>query len=182
MKLSAFSESCFRLARIFFEMRVQLIVSLYQEVTNSSTSSSRSNAARALESLHTLMKHLHLYGKMFLRMQKLNVHRFVSLPHANELVLYYWAEVVKATNGPLEMISGEYALDRFRMTSVNALDLDSPDAVYPVRFLVQCMILFRESLNGWAGKMKSNNMAGRLVLLPITLYLTTCFFLYRSAI
>ena len=44
---------------------------------------------------------------MFLRMQQLHAQRFVALPQANELILYYWAEVVKATNSTPDMISGE---------------------------------------------------------------------------
>jgi importin-11 len=107
-KLAAFSKSCFQLARILWELRVQLIVSLYQEIAGSTSPSA---AVRALD---TLTKHLRLYGKMFLRMQKLSSQRFVALPHANGLIHYYWAEVIKASNGPAEMISGENALRLFR--------------------------------------------------------------------
>lgn len=92
-------------------MRVQLIVALYQEVNGSTASAlTRSTAVAALEVLQKLTKHLGLYSKMFLRMQQLFVGRFVALPHANELVLYYWAQVVEATSGSSELISGKTAL------------------------------------------------------------------------
>ncbi|KAF8489124.1 armadillo-type protein [Gautieria morchelliformis] len=133
--LAAFSKSCFQLARILWDLRFQLIASLYQEIPGGTSPSVRA--------LDTLTRHLRLYGKMFLRMQQLSSQRFVALPHANELILYYWAEVIKASNGPPGMIS------------------DSPNAFYPVRLLVQCMILFRESLNAWSGKKTENMTATR---------------------
>jgi hypothetical protein len=40
-------------------------------------------------------------------MQQLSVRRFIALPNANDLVLYYWGEVVKATSGPSGIISGK---------------------------------------------------------------------------
>lgn len=93
-------------------------------------------------------------------MQQLSVGRFVALPHANELVLYYWAQVVKATSGSSELISGKTALKYIRGQKLKPLHQDSPEAVYPVRLLVQCMVVFRESLNAWSGKGKSDNANG----------------------
>ncbi|KAF8592605.1 ARM repeat-containing protein, partial [Ramaria rubella] len=143
--LSVFSQSCFQLTRNLFDLRIQLILALRRDtrtgsITSSSAPSSTAIPVPALKSLHQLTRHLRLYGKMFRRMQRLSIQRFVALPQANELVLYYWGEVVKATDGSSEMIS------------------DSPDAVYPIRLLVQGMVLFRESLNIWSGKGNPQNM------------------------
>lgn len=84
------------------------MISLYQGIAGNTTSpSTRPTAVKAYAVLHKFTRHLRLHGKMFLRMLQLHAGRFVALPHANEYVLYYWAEVVKAVNGSPEMISGE---------------------------------------------------------------------------
>ncbi|KAG2110216.1 uncharacterized protein F5147DRAFT_772483 [Suillus discolor] len=65
------------------------------------------------------------------RLQQLKPKKFVQLPTANQIVLYYWDRVVQATNGPPELIQ------------------DAPTAVFPVRFLLQAMVLFKENLSRW---------------------------------
>ncbi|KAL5527437.1 hypothetical protein ACEPAG_6228 [Sanghuangporus baumii] len=83
-------------------------------------------------SIDFLTRHIRRYGKLFRRMQQLNCPKFVALNASPELVLYYWSKVVQATNGPPEYIA------------------DSQYAVFPVRFIVQAMVLFKESLGQWS--------------------------------
>ncbi|KZT12770.1 ARM repeat-containing protein [Laetiporus sulphureus 93-53] len=83
-------------------------------------------------SLDLLTRHVRLFGKLFQRMQKLSPSRFVTLPMSSDLVLYYWSKVVQASSAPPEYTA------------------DTPTAVFPVRFLVQAMVLFKDSLPQWA--------------------------------
>ncbi|KAF9247341.1 ARM repeat-containing protein [Melanogaster broomeanus] len=76
-------------------------------------------------SIDRLTRHVRVFGKFFRRLQQLDPGEFVGLPSCNDMVLYYWSKVVQAT------------------------DADSPTAVYPVRFLVQAMVLFKENLARW---------------------------------
>ena len=165
MELSAFSQSCFQIAQGLFDLRIQLILALGQG-THAATSSSAPSASTipipAAKSFYQLTRHLRLYGKMFRRMQQLSIQRFVALPHANDFVLYYWGEVVKATSGTPELISGkqvEWHDCRLYLTKI-LCEVDSPVAIYPIRLLLQGMVLFRESLIAWSGKGKSGNPAG----------------------
>ncbi|EIN10324.1 ARM repeat-containing protein [Punctularia strigosozonata HHB-11173 SS5] len=87
------------------------------------------NAARA--AVDRLTRHVRLFGKCFRRFQQLGAQRFIGLPYCNDLVLYYWSKVVQAANGPPELIA------------------DSNEAVFPVRFLVQAMVLFKGNLSEW---------------------------------
>ncbi|KAJ7368449.1 armadillo-type protein [Mycena albidolilacea] len=77
-----------------------------------------------------LTRHTRLMGKFFRRLQELSVNRFAALPCCPTLIAYYWGEVTKATTDPSQIA-------------------DSPEALYPVRFLVQCMVLFKENLSQW---------------------------------
>lgn len=78
-----------------------------------------------------LTRHVRVFGKFFRRLQQLEPAKFVELPTCNAMVLYYWEKVVQAANGPSDMIK------------------DSSDAIFPVRFLVQAMVLFKENLAKW---------------------------------
>ncbi|KIJ20291.1 hypothetical protein PAXINDRAFT_166384 [Paxillus involutus ATCC 200175] len=82
-------------------------------------------------SIDRLTRHVRVFGKFFRRLQQLDPGKFVELPSCNQMVLYYWSKVVQAINGSPDMIQ------------------DSPTAVYPVRFLVQAMVLFKENLARW---------------------------------
>jgi hypothetical protein len=62
--------------------------------------------ANARRSIDQLSRHIRLLGKFFRRLQQLNVAQFVELPVCSDIILYYWAKVVEATNAPPEMISG----------------------------------------------------------------------------
>ncbi|KAI0938258.1 hypothetical protein AcV5_001092 [Taiwanofungus camphoratus] len=83
-------------------------------------------------SVDILTRHVYLFGKLFRRMQQLSVSQFVALPMCSDLVMYYWSKVVQASDAPSEYIA------------------DTPVAILPVRFLVQAMTLFKDSLAQWA--------------------------------
>ncbi|KAL1944202.1 hypothetical protein VTO73DRAFT_3387 [Trametes versicolor] len=97
---------------------------------------------RALE---LLTRHLRVFGKLFRRMQRDAKVHFVTLPMCGDLVLYYWSKVVQATTGSPEQIA------------------DSPLVIFPVRFLVQGMALFRDSLAQWAPKKKDGSTNDRVL-------------------
>ncbi|GLB33947.1 putative ARM repeat-containing protein [Lyophyllum shimeji] len=82
-------------------------------------------------SLDIFTRHIRVFGKFFRRLQQLSPSRFVALPMCGDLILFYWSQVVKATSEPADLIS------------------DSNQAAYPVRHLVQGMVLFKESLAQW---------------------------------
>ncbi len=62
--------------------------------------------------------------------------------------MFYWSLVVQATSGEPGLIEG-LCLKPFNESNANARVLDSPTAVYPVRILVQGMVLFNENLAQW---------------------------------
>ncbi|KAI0650678.1 ARM repeat-containing protein [Trametes meyenii] len=97
---------------------------------------------RALE---LLTRHVRIFGKLFRRMQRDNTAHFVTLPVCGDLVLYYWSKVVQATTGPAEQIA------------------DSPLVTFPVRFLVQGMALFRDSLAQWAPTKRDGSQNDRVL-------------------
>ncbi|KAJ7507960.1 armadillo-type protein [Mycena galericulata] len=84
----------------------------------------------AQRSVDILTRHIRLLGKFFRRLQELSSPRFASLPSCPGLVAYYWGQVVRATKVP-------------------RLIADSGEAPFPVRFLVQGMVLFKENLGQW---------------------------------
>ncbi|KAJ7068412.1 armadillo-type protein [Mycena amicta] len=86
----------------------------------------------AWRSVQVLTKHIRSIGKFFRRLQELSVSRFSTLPCCPDLVAYYWGQVVEAT---------EEASDSLRIYT--------PEARYPVRFLVQGMVIFKENLSQW---------------------------------
>ncbi|KAI0693596.1 ARM repeat-containing protein [Cytidiella melzeri] len=78
----------------------------------------------------------------------LDTPRFVALPGCGDVVLYYWSKVVQATSGPPDYIQ------------------DSSTAVFPVRFLVQAMVLFKESLAQWAPVRKDGSASVQVLSQP----------------
>lgn len=114
---------------------------------------------QAQQSIDILTRHIHVFGKFFRRLQQLSPTRFVALPMCSDLILYYWAQVVEATGGPPILIS------------------DSNQAVYPVRFLVQGMVLFKESLAQWTptrkdGTINENSLSREFVENAVQLLVT----------
>ncbi|KAI0320679.1 ARM repeat-containing protein [Amylostereum chailletii] len=92
------------------------------------TASADADARRSLE---YLVHYIRTLGKFFRRLQQLDVRRFVTMPLCDDLVSYYWNQVIQANNVP-QHIS------------------ESPTAVYPTRLIVQAMVLFKESLAQWS--------------------------------
>jgi hypothetical protein len=129
-------------------------------------------------SIDQLSRHVRLLGKFFRRLQQLNVSRFVEQPMCSDIVLYYWSKVVEATNAPSGMISGASAeLKRTPLTNIFISRADSNEAVYPVRFLVQAMVLFKESLAQWTptpkkGVPNSNSTSRHLLEIHAQIKLT----------
>ncbi|KAI0068814.1 ARM repeat-containing protein [Artomyces pyxidatus] len=128
----AFQSSAIQL-RSLYEIRIALISAV--RVSNVQPDPT------ATRSLDLLTRYVRTLGKFFRRVQQLDVHRFVALPACDDLVSYYWDKVVQANTSP-ELIA------------------DSPQAVYPVRFLVQGMVLFKESLSQWSPTRKVKSGSG----------------------
>ncbi|KAG1815549.1 ARM repeat-containing protein [Suillus subaureus] len=108
--------------KILSELRINLVLALRASGTSDRLT---------LLSVDRLTRHVRVFGKFFRRLQQLKPDKFVQLPTSNQIVLYYWDRVVQATNGPPELIQ------------------DAPTAVFPVRFLLQAMVLFKENLSRW---------------------------------
>ncbi|KAI0375701.1 ARM repeat-containing protein [Pilatotrama ljubarskyi] len=117
------------------ELRINLVSAL-------GAAPSDSASQRALD---LLTRHVRVFGKLFRRMQRDATAHFVTLPMCGDLVLYYWSKVVQATTGPPEQIA------------------DSALVTFPVRFLVQGMALFRDSLAQWAPKKKDGSQNDRVL-------------------
>lgn len=101
-------------------------------------------------SLDQLTRHVRLFGKCFRRFQQLGSTRFIALPLCNDLVLYYWSKVLQAAE-MTDLIAGDLfsRADCHSYANRWILVADSPEAVFPVRFLVQAMSLFKGSLAEW---------------------------------
>ncbi|KAJ7283929.1 armadillo-type protein [Mycena rebaudengoi] len=93
-------------------------------------SSGLASNPHAQRCVDVLTRHTRLLGKFFQNLQRISSPRFVALSSCPRLVEYYWDEVVLATTKP-EFIA------------------DSPEAVFPVRFLVQGMVIFKDNLGQW---------------------------------
>ncbi|KAH9947240.1 ARM repeat-containing protein [Amylocystis lapponica] len=117
------------------ELRINILVALQ----------STSMDVHTRRSVDLFTRHIRAFGKLYRRMQQLTVARFVALPGCSDLVLYYWSKVGQARNSPPEYIA------------------DSPIAVFPVRFLVQGMMLFKDSLAQWAPVRKNGTENERVL-------------------
>lgn len=101
-------------------------------------------------SIDVLNRHIRLFGKFFRRLQQLSHVQFSALPMCSDLILFYWSQVVEATGGPPNLIAGKDYGSTSLSLHLFLLFLDSPNAVYPSRFLVQGMVLFKENLSQWS--------------------------------
>ncbi|TDL29402.1 ARM repeat-containing protein [Rickenella mellea] len=104
-----------------YELRMKLIVAMTSQKLDSIQT----------RSLDYLTRHVRLFGKLFRRLQQLSPSRFVALPLCSDLIFYYWSKVIQSANGPPALIT------------------DSPDAIFPIQFIVQAMVLFKDSLSQW---------------------------------
>jgi len=117
-------------------------------ITTSLNSSNLPNTPSVLLAIEKITRHVRAFGKFFRRFQQLDTKKFVLLPICTDIVLYYWNKVVQSTEVSPELINGtplwigthHYLLEGLADTSY---------AVFPVRMLVQAMVLFRESLKEW---------------------------------
>lgn len=125
--------------------------SLYEHritITTSLNSSNLPNTPSVLLAIEKITRHVRTFGKFFRRFQQLDTKKFVLLPICTDIVLYYWNKVVQSTEVSPELINGTL----LRIDAHNCLLeglADTPYAVFPVRMLVQAMVLFRESLKEW---------------------------------
>lgn len=83
--------------RGLYETRISLLMNLRSVATPSDPI--------ALHSLNLLYKSVCTFGKIFRRLQQVDVARFVDLPLCDDLILYYWEKVVQA-NSSAELIEG----------------------------------------------------------------------------
>ncbi|KAF8623412.1 hypothetical protein AX15_006355 [Amanita polypyramis BW_CC] len=112
-------------------LQLQSLVNLRQDIVLNLVRSGQQELLRSSRTTNILTRHIRLFGKFFRRLQQLSHARFIGLPVCADLILFYWSQVVNATSSPREYVT------------------DSNNAVYPVRFLVQGMVLFKESLGQW---------------------------------
>ena len=125
--------------------------SLYERriaITTSLNSSNLPNTPPVLLTVERITRHVRAIGKFFRRLQQLETRKFVLLPICTDVVLYYWSVIVKSTEVPPEVINGT-PLRTTAPTFLLKRATDTPYAVFPVRMLVQAMVLFRESLKEW---------------------------------
>lgn len=104
-----FQHSAFQLQNLS-ELRINLVTAI--------RASNTSPDATARRSIDQLSRHVRLLGKFFRRLQQLNVAQFVELPMCSDIVLYYWAKVVEATNAPPQTISGVWLELEHKYTSL----------------------------------------------------------------
>lgn len=114
-----------------------------------------------------LTRHIRLFGKFFRRMQQLSHERFVLLPTSEDLIMFYWSQVVESTNYPGSFVAGTSAMMHVDIALRGIMILlelprfsDSDTAAYPIRFLVQGIILFKESISQWT-LVKRNGMPNK---------------------
>ncbi|KAL0949404.1 hypothetical protein HGRIS_009466 [Hohenbuehelia grisea] len=106
------------------ELRNKILASVPADVLASEASLQRS--------MDILTRLVRAHGKFFRRLQQLQNARFVQLPMCADMIMFYWSQVVESTNASPASIT------------------DSNLALFPVRFLVQAMVLFKDSLAQWS--------------------------------
>ena len=125
--------------------------SLYEHritITTSLDLSSLPNAPPILLTIERITRHVRAFAKFFRRLQQLETRKFVLLLICTDVVLYYWSKVVQSTEVSPELINGtplRATPPCFLLRGVT----DTPYAVFPIRMLVQAMVIFRESLKEW---------------------------------
>jgi len=141
--------SCLQVAEVFqtFAVQISNLATLRKEIVNGIN---QNPAMRSyLPTAKILTKHTLAFGKFFRRLQQLNHQKFALLPLCSDLVSFYWTQVVEASTQPPGSISGNVVLsihDNLRLTPHYS---DSDEVLYPLRFLVQGMVLFKENLAQW---------------------------------
>ncbi|KAF8914040.1 armadillo-type protein [Gymnopilus junonius] len=111
--------------------QVKRLATLRKSIVLSLLQSEVAGNDRIRRAVSILTRHVRSFGKFFRRLQQLSPERFVLHPMSSDLILFYWSQVLDSTSYPQNIIA------------------DSDEALYPVRFLVQGMVLFKESLSQW---------------------------------
>ncbi|KAJ8523493.1 hypothetical protein ONZ45_g125 [Pleurotus djamor] len=132
--LGALFSSCAGQLQTLFNMRKSILSAVPLQTVESDPHLKRS--------IDLLTRHIRAFGKYFRRLQQLNNKAFLELPGSAELILYYWAQVSESINHPPEALA------------------DSNLVLYPVRFLVQAMSLFKENLPQWRKQGNQNLTPG----------------------
>lgn len=118
-------------------------------LTTSLNASNLPNSPPVLLAIERITRHVRAFAKFFRRLQQLDTKRFVLLPICTDVVLYYWNGVVRSTEVSPELINGTRPITNNDLLIHAEFFTDTPYAVFPVRMLVQAMVLFRESLKEW---------------------------------
>ncbi|TCD64327.1 hypothetical protein EIP91_004237 [Steccherinum ochraceum] len=117
--------------QVLTEKRVEIVVALQPSSNWSPVVNS---------SINYLTRHIFAFGKFYRRLLQLDASRFVTFPTSDELVYYYWNKVIQATGGPSGCIA------------------NSNGAIFPIRFLVQGMVVFKDSLASWSPTRKDGTV------------------------
>lgn len=84
-------------ARVHFEKRTSIMQALRSSSTSLDSASSRN--------LSLFTRHILTLGKTFRRLEQLDAAKFITLPSCDELVAWYWDQVVQANATP-DLIAG----------------------------------------------------------------------------
>ncbi|KAJ7929923.1 armadillo-type protein [Mycena leptocephala] len=117
---------------------LQGLVKQRHDIIESHKSTGLGSNPWAQRTVDILTRHTRLFGKFFRRLQELSIPRFATLPSCPALIAYYWSVVLEATKDPSRIA-------------------DSPEALFPIRFLVQGMVLFKENLSQWKPVLKNGS-------------------------
>lgn len=137
------------------ELRKSIVLSL---LNNEIAATEQTN-----KTVSMLARHLRMFGKFFRRLQQLASERFALLPPSSDLVMFYWSQIVDSTSSPQNLVSGMVQTLFVSLYDSNSFS-DSDNALFPVRFLVQGLVLFKDNLPQWVpvrknGAPNKNSMA-----------------------
>jgi hypothetical protein len=62
---------------------------------------------QTLRTVIALTRHLRVFGKFFRRLQSHSAERFMTLPTSEDLILFYWSEIIDCSNHPQGMLAGQ---------------------------------------------------------------------------
>lgn len=85
--------------QILVDLRFKSMMALHQPGAISPTAKS---------SLDMLTRHIRLLGKFFRALQRFSAAKFTKLPSCDDLVLYYWGQVVQAADASPDMTYGRF--------------------------------------------------------------------------
>ncbi|KAJ4481713.1 armadillo-type protein [Lentinula edodes] len=120
------------LTQVFHDsvQQLQRLVIQRAVVTQLQPQDSSNLSPQTLMTHQILAKHIRRFGKFYLRMASVDPRRMAGLPGCSDAVMFYWSQIVEAANN-LPAIK------------------DAPSALYPVRFLVQGLVFFKDLVGQW---------------------------------